>query len=723
MISAPVFLLWDESVPTSESNRIRSSLGRIFSGVGSSNSFDVYLDLRCFSVDGQTLISLGPLKQYKPEILSRIRSIEPGNAISVPRLEIDEYINREFDPRQRSEMSRPFVIVVAGRPWANNFNSKQMVRDLLGLSSGPRLAVFDKSNQFDWTREIEDRDERKRVRVYQLTNDGISLDAQLKDFEEWFFTKISQAPSLHGTANPFLPTPATQGADTSVQSTSSVVVPKPIVAARPTISLNDVPAPAATPVPVADQRPAVDVNKVQEIPIIENKEPVEIREETTDSAPLGELPATKTEDQSESIVLPSQDPVAERGKYRSEKDADSKRSFLLRLLKRDSKTKTPTPDPIEGAVPEPVMDESDIQKPESLILEGVTNSPVVEPPLRAADGQIIIDKKSSLNSKPWHYPDWKALPSAGPSRDLEIEYGSVGELRVFAGSTRGTKHQYYGDENQDAFFIARTVEAEKKDSRFVVLVASDGVGSAAYSAFGSKSLSFLVGRKTASLLQDFEGSSSEVHDLIRLAIKEASDATQSWTANELYAPDKPPGEAPRDDVSATLSVAVVKTEKSESGMRDVWLACVGDSPCYSLNGGQWMLRSAVTKDGAVLEHGTQALPVSIGQEPLLETFTFEIHESELLMLVSDGIGTSMASGNTVVGRWMAQRLHATHRDELLQQMSPSELISTLTFDRQGEDDDRTMILLFDFDRYTNSVVAVTSETTSLRTNNQIPGVS
>jgi len=92
-------------------------------------------------------------------------------------------------------------------------------------------------------------------------------------------------------------------------------------------------------------------------------------------------------------------------------------------------------------------------------------------------------------------------------------------------------------------------------------------------------------------------------------------------------------------------------------------------------------------------------------------------------LVSDGIGTSMASGNTVVGRWMAQRLYASDRDELLQQLSPTELISTLTFDRQGEDDDRTMILLFDFDGYTNSIGAATEETSNFSTNNQVPGAS
>jgi serine/threonine protein phosphatase PrpC len=122
-----------------------------------------------------------------------------------------------------------------------------------------------------------------------------------------------------------------------------------------------------------------------------------------------------------------------------------------------------------------------------------------------------------------------------------------------------------------------------------------------------------------------------------------------------------------------------------------------------------------------LEHGTQALPVSLGQDPVLETFSFELHESELLMLVSDGIGTSMASGNTVVGRWMAQRLYSSDQEKLLQQLSPSELISTLTFDRQGEDDDRTMMVLFDFDGFVNSTTNVKPDVSSASSITDVPG--
>jgi serine/threonine protein phosphatase PrpC len=723
MISAPVFIFWDESVPSAVSNQIKSSFDRIFSGAGSKHLFNVFLSVECFTAEGHHT-TVSSLKKFETNILGKFGSDKPGNAISLTRLEIDKYVNGRFDAQQRSEMSRPFVIIVTSRPWATEFDSQRMVRDLFDSTTGPRLAVFDQSGQFNWTQEIKDKDEKKRVRVYPLTENDIDLEKYLRDFEEWFFTKISEAPSAAGVVNPMASVPVQPVADSTVQRIPPTPTSPPAQEDRPTISINNG-APTLTPppppAPAGHERPAVVVNGAEERPVIAKDESPQPSQKNSGNAPSVDKPVQPQETEIDIPALSTSDKSTEKPKRKTEKEDDSQ-GWLRSILGRGGKTKTPPPDSIVEPVPGSNDDSPVIDEPTSPVSDIETGSPVVEAPTHAADGQIIIDKKSSLNAKPWYFPEWKSLPSAGPSRDLEIEYGSVGELRVFAGSTRGTKHQYYGDENQDAFFVARTADPEKKESRFVVLVASDGVGSATYSAFGSKSLSFLVGRKTAVLLEDFEESSCEVHDLIRSAIKEASDATQSWSTNELYAPKVPPGEASRNDVSATLSVAVIDTTKSESGMRKVWLACVGDSPCYSLKQGDWTLRSAVTKDGEVLEHGTQALPILIGQEPVLETFTFELHESELLMLVSDGIGTSMASGNTVVGRWMAQRLFASTRDELLQHLSPSELISTLTFDRQGEDDDRTMILLFDFDGFTNSIPTVNDEATSRDTQIELPEV-
>jgi|688.fasta_scaffold50377_3 serine/threonine protein phosphatase PrpC len=721
MISAPVFLLWDESISASLGGRIKTSLDRIFSGVGSQQPFNVYLDVRCFSGDGQTLISLGSLTPYSSEIFSKISSNMSGNDISIGRLEIDEYVNGRFDAHQRSEMSRPFVIVVANRPWSTAFDSKRMVRDLFGSTAEPRLAVFDKSNQFEWTQEIVDRDEKKRIRIYPLADDESDLDRYLRDLEEWFLTKISQAPSVQGVTNTVPSLPAQGIVDKTVQQSPLVNTPQTDDATRPTIALND--TPMSSPPPA--QRPVVDSQGAQERPIIKNSEPSKAVGSGLTNTPLVEPPAPKTEIHVDPPVPVREVSAPENGDRREAKEDDSQ-GIVRRVvgwLPIGGKNKTPASEVIGEPPSDPIPSPPVIQEPEPEppVTDDEVANQVVETYQRAADGQIIIDKKSSLNAKPWHFPEWKALPSTGPSRDLEIEYGSVGELRVFAGSARGTKHQYYGDENQDAFFIARTADTEKKQSRFVVLVASDGVGSASYSAYGSKSLSFLVARKTASLLRDFEGSTSDVQELIRVAVKEASDATQSWTTNEVYAPEEPSNESSRDDVSATLSVVVIQADKSEFGMRNVWLACVGDSPCYSLRQGEWTLRSAVTKDGEVLEHGTQALPVSLGQDPVMETFSFELHESELLMLVSDGIGTSMASGNTVVGRWMAQRLYSSDQEKLLQQLSPSELISTLTFDRQGEDDDRTMMVLFDFDGFVNSTTNVKPDVSSASSITDVPG--
>jgi hypothetical protein len=49
------------------------------------------------------------------------------------------------------------------------------------------------------------------------------------------------------------------------------------------------------------------------------------------------------------------------------------------------------------------------------------------------------------------------------------------------------------------------------------------------------------------------------------------------------------------------------------------------------------------------------------------------------------------------------------------------LISTLTFDRQGEDDDRTMMVLFDFDGFVNSTTNVKPDVSSASSITDVPG--
>jgi hypothetical protein len=311
---------------------------------------------------------------------------------------------------------------------------------------------------------------------------------------------------------------------------------------------------------------------------------------------------------------------------------------------------------------------------------------------RAKNGQLIVDTPSTINNREWWSPKWFKVPVVGPSRDLELEYGGVSTLRLMAASVRGTRHQFYGEPNQDAFAIG-------KNDKYVVIVVCDGVGSKAHSAYGSKYISFSVARSLAKSLETVvPGDLDAIRSCITTAVQKASDGVQTWSDGALFAPDLPSSEVPIHELSSTLVVGVIEIEASTPDGRMVVLANVGDSPCYTFVDESWTLRTAATKEGDVLEHKTDALPNEIGVPVILEWHDFVMNPREQLLLMTDGIGTSLASGQTPLGRWLGSRLSTPIlAKDFLTAAQIEEWVDTTCFDRQGEDDDRTLVVLYDFD--------------------------
>lgn len=703
MTVAPIFLLWDETIPTDVGSHIRNHLDSVFEGVRKNNGLDIRVSVQCMAVEGSHLVSVVPMTPYNSGLLNKVSTGGTGNPISLHKLDIEAKIKDLFGSPQTSDVLPPVVIVVAGRPWSSDFDSRQLVTDLFRDKARPRLIVLDKSSKFSWLASLTDQDQIKRARFIQLTDVVADVDRHIRGIGDWLVSKASQVrPAL---------SPLSQGSTQDIARTSSVVVPPisppaPATQSRPTISLTDEPARTSSPpkpqqspspsptVSQLDTTPTVVTSPVSAEPQISIADAPLVEAQETSPAANTQFEATSSpEDVQKSRELIGLSSRSPRRRYRR-KDAKKKRRGPR--LNRGRRKRLPIAPTVEVSPSQP-----ELQLPNAPEIAAVTTlgDAVQLPTIQlAADGQLIVDKGSSINTRSWLHPEWKKLPANGPSRDLEIEFGSMNDLRVFAGSTRGTKHQFYGDENQDAFFVART-----KDSQYVVLTVADGVGSATYSAFGSKSLSFLVSRGITERIEDGFLESGDMKQLVHESTKAASERMQNWAPDELYAPRLPTGEDSMRDVSSTLCVAVIETQKSTNNSRQVWLGCVGDSPCFTLNNGTWMLRSSPTKDGEVLEHGTSALPVSIGADPVLEWFSFELLDSEILMLVSDGIGTSMVDGNTVLGRWIAGRLSGHDVESFKQKMTPNELALTLTYDRQTEDDDRTMALLFDYDGIIRSI--------------------
>lgn len=701
MTVAPIFLLWDESIPTDVGSHIRNHLDSVFEGVRKNNGLDIRLSMQCMAVEGSHLVSVVPMTQYSSGMLNRVGTGGTGNPISLHKLDIEAKIKDLFGTAQSSDVLPPVVIVVAGRPWSSDFDSRQLVTDLFRDKARPRLIVLDKSSKFSWLASLTDQDQIKRAKFIQLTDVVTDVDQHIRGIGDWLVSKASQVrPAL---------SPLSQGSAQDTERTSSVVVspttpPAPATQSRPTISLTDEPAITSSP-PKPQQSPSATVSQLNTTPTVVTSPVSSEPQISTVNTPLAESKETSPTANTQTGTTTHSDGVKKseesigantRSPSRRDRRKDAKKKWRgprLNLGRRKRLPITPIAE-VSPSQPElPLPNAPEIAA--TTTLGDAVQLPTIQ---LAADGQLIVDKGSSINARSWLHPEWKKLPANGPSRDLEIEFGSMNDLRVFAGSTRGTKHQFYGDENQDAFFVART-----KDSQYVVLTVADGVGSATYSAFGSKSLSFLVSRGITERIENGFLESGDMKQLVHESTKAASERMQNWAPDELYAPRIPTGGDSMHDVSSTLCVAVIEAQKSINSSRQVWLGCVGDSPCFTLNNGKWTLRSSPTKDGEVLEHGTSALPVSLGSDPVLEWFNFELLDSEILMLVSDGIGTSMVDGNTALGRWIAGRLSGNDVESFKRKMTPNELSLTLTYDRQTEDDDRTMVILFDFDGIVQSI--------------------
>ena len=306
----------------------------------------------------------------------------------------------------------------------------------------------------------------------------------------------------------------------------------------------------------------------------------------------------------------------------------------------------------------------------------------------ATNGNLVLDKPSIINAREWWVKNknsdpWFKIPDVGPSRDVEFEYGGVDSLRLLASSVRGTRHQFYGEPNQDAFAIG-------KNEKFLIVVVCDGVGSAKYSAYGSKFISYSVSRSLVRSLEEVKlGDRDVIRDAITQAVQKASDQVQTWNDGALFAPDETASEVDRQDLSATLVVAVIEIHPSGDDGRLVVMANVGDSPCYTFTNSTWELRTAVTKDGEIMDQATSALPSEVGTPVELEFHEFVMGHRAQLVLMTDGIGTALASGRTPLGQWLGERLS---RPQLA-----ADFLATVSFDRLAEDDDRTLVVVYDID--------------------------
>ena len=550
----------------------------------------------------------------------------------------------------------PIVILVLNRQISDTGLADSAIKALIEHESQPRIAIFGTATEFEWPL-VDETISNKKLLVNAFTSDINELSAAFEKVNSFVHNKVREFTDQSSTSS-------------KIPDTSPVVAGelKPKDSVRPVISISTPPPGGADIVGLNElQRPTISLTGQN------NAAPIETA--SADPVLVGDVWGEETPNPPAISRPPTRSEIKAHGKLEREIIKLKKEKIKLEEKIRKAGIK------LGGGTRTPPKD----MNPGSERVSEVNSKKISPIDETTADGQIVIDIPSSMGMRPWYSPNWKKLPHRGPSRDLEVDLGSLGGLRVIAGSTRGTKHQYYGQENQDAFHIAQT-----KNSKYLIVTVADGVGAQEYSSYGSRFVSHFVAEEIAVLLDDkIAIESGALQQLLRETTGRASDRMQQWRTDDLYAPTKEPTHENKNIVSSTLCVAVVPVEANIDGNRVIAIACVGDSPCYTLNGLAWNLRSAVTKDGEFLEHGTDALPCAIGHEPFIEYFEFNMSRSEVLVLMTDGIGTMLGSGNTVAGKWLAPRLS----DPQLM----THFIQTLTADRQGEDDDRTLAVIYELE--------------------------
>lgn len=682
MVVVPVFLFWDETIKDGFAavirEKIKTQIFQDFVQLG----LEFHLAIFIIDKSGDTLIQKRKFSKF--DVDSSEWNLESGKVPLNNSIKADlvHTFKRELESQNQLAGSiRPLVLVVSNRQARTGVDVNRTIENLFNHDSKPRIAVLGAGTTHVWSFSANDNLLARKEFVTNLTSaDSVGIDASFEEIANWLLEKSTESPSAQDADNP----------DIQVRPT---ITPAPTLppAARPS------PPPTVKTAPRISEseplkRPSINFGDDIEISTAPKQQAEPTKPKKVESTQVVKTsPSDASQSQSENPVKKATEPIQKV----LEKNPDDSTGFKFpkpRWWGGSQKNIEPEREVASLEVPPP---------PVALVFPALAELVDRDLP-HAVDGQLITDQASSINAKPWYSPNWKVLPKNGPSRDLELSAGSFGDLRLMAGSTRGTKHQYYQDENEDSFHIAQT-----KSGSHVVVAVADGVSSAKYSSYGSRVLSFMT---SESIVNQIEQKSNEdeldIRSIIDTAIRLASDRVQKWRVGELYAPVEPPEENSYLQVSATLCVVVLDTKVDADGNRPVVLACVGDSPCYTLRGTKWTIRSTATKDGAILEHGTQALPVPFGENPRHDVFEFLLSKDEVLVLMTDGIGTSLASGDTAVGQWLAPRLYGPALARDFAALLQYEFLNSITYDRQTEDDDRTLAIVYDYRGISDAIASL-----------------
>ncbi len=304
-----------------------------------------------------------------------------------------------------------------------------------------------------------------------------------------------------------------------------------------------------------------------------------------------------------------------------------------------------------------------------------------------SNGNLVIGSPSSMNKLPWWQVGYHRL-SRQPYPSIESDFGRAGDLAVAAVSIAGNKNRFKGTANQDAYALVHASES----CAWLALAVCDGVSSAAYAEYGSRRLARATVRVLGALCRD------EVVADIQMKAAESYLTTALVNANALllnFDPDaieapfvQPAGSIRPEDLSSTITCAMIATKPGADGRYRAYVACIGDSPVFQLKSRFLEPLMADVMSHDLLETATDALPTR-EHAVMPRIRSLDCEAGAALIFVTDGIGTAIGDGQSEVGYHLAETWRRPHPEPEF-----SRFIAAANYDRRGEDDDRTAVVVW-----------------------------
>lgn len=291
-----------------------------------------------------------------------------------------------------------------------------------------------------------------------------------------------------------------------------------------------------------------------------------------------------------------------------------------------------------------------------------------------------------MNVKTWWTSGYHKVHSELPRSSVEYDFGTCGDLAIFGATSRGTKHQFRSTPNQDAFSFC-SIESP---SKHLAIAVCDGVSQAKFSSYGSRRLAREAVTRLEKAMQDHsDGSVALEQTQFTAILQEASTAMKTWSVTDLDAPKQPPEETDYKDLSSTIALVLIDATQSDEGGYRIRAAFVGDSPIYLASNDAYAIQTPFTKGGDLVENSTSALPIKSEEAVRPGWIDTRIPAGSHLVITTDGFSNALREGNTKHAR-VLRKLWSSPTGPVALALN----VTGIDFDRRGEDDDRTAVIVW-----------------------------